>query len=178
MKYCHGTDAKFKDLLWVWTNRIFISFFTITIVILICFSCYFGFTEEPLYVVLFPWVMIVGVFFGILEFVWSNGRYRINMTGITVSTLLKKRTIPWNEIQEIGIYPVISVGHTIRDYILIFSSKKYENLYSMLTLTRCWVASDEILAIRYTDERAREFENYIKKELTKHTRDKISGKFI
>lgn len=165
MKYCHGTDSERKDLLWVWTNRFFIGFFTITIVILTGLSCYVVLAGEPSFVVLLLGVVIVASFPGLFEFVWRNGRYKINSEGITVLTRLKERTVSWNEVQEIGIFPVISDGHIIREYILIFTSERHRLLDDVPTLWRCWFNNDETLAIRCTDERLAEFEKALGKKI-------------
>lgn len=177
MKYCHGTDSKRKDILWVWTNRFFIGFFIITIVMLTGYCCYVVLAGEPLFVVLLLGVVIAASFPGLFELVWRNGRYKINSEEITVLTRLKGRTVSWNEVQGIGIFPVISDGHVIREYILIFTSERHRLLDDVPTLSRCWENNDETLSIRCTDERLAEFEKALGKKIPKAVYNNWTNKY-
>ena len=104
MKYCHGTDSKRKDLLWVWTNRFFIGFFIITIVILTGLSCYVVLAGEPSFVVLLLGVVIFASFPGLFEFVWRNGRYKINSEGITVLPVSKNEQFHGMKFRKLGFF--------------------------------------------------------------------------
>ena len=176
MKYSHGTDSEQRDRLMVWANRFMAGLFIGMILLLIFFLIYFIVTGESLLFSLLSFVLI-GIFtFPVLDCIWSNGRYWLGPEGITVSTALSNRMTAWREIQDIGVFPVSIRPSVSKNYILIFLSGKNKKL-PPITLTYCFIMDDEILAIRYTEDRAKELEQFLHKELKIYTVD-ASGSFV
>ena len=164
MKFSHGTDSRRKDLLLVWSNRILTGILILFSLFLILIGCYYMVQGEPLWIPVFLW-MLAGIFsLGIFDGIWQNSRYEVDEEGITVSTFLKERAVEWKDIQDIGIFPVLVTKATSKDYILVFLSGKNKKV-PPITLTYCSLMRGDIFAIRYTNERAAEFQNFLGKKL-------------
>ena len=176
MKYSHGTDSRRKDLLLVWSNRILIGTLILFSLFLILTGCYYMVQGEPLWFPVSLW-MVAGISaLGIFDGIWRNSRYEVDEEGITVSTFLKERMVQWKDIQDIGVFPVRVTTATSKNYILVFLSGKNKKV-PPITLTYCSLMRDDIFAIRYTNERAAEFQNYLGKQLKTYVIDN-SLKFV
>ena len=164
MKYCHGTDSKRKNQFWVWCNRVLIGTFALFALVFVLAGCYFMAAGVPVWCSVFLWGFSVLLFFAVLHEIWMNSRYSADTEGITVSTFLKDRRVFWNEVQEIGIFPVFQ-GRRRLAYIIIFTSERYKLMDSPIPLERCWANNDEMLAIRCTDERCKEFAYFLHRDI-------------
>ena len=175
MKFSHGTDSRSKDLFFVWS----IGIMTGALVLLCLFSFFLGFyymfTREPIWIPVLFWMVAVICVLGILDGTWRISRYEMDRNGISVSTFLRKRTVEWKDIQYIGIFPVRVRQLTTRNYILIFLTN--EKCVAPITLQYCSLMRNDILAIRCTNDRAREFEKFLGKRMKTYAIDE-SLKFV
>ena len=176
MKYCHGTDSRWKDMLRVWFICVMTCTFVAVALFLILAGCYYMATGDPVWVCVFMWLMATVFIFGALDGIWTNGRYSVDAEGVSLSTFLKDRTVSWTEVQEIGIFPVLVSRNTSKDYFLIYVRGKNKD-YQLLDLTKCWVNSDDMLAIRCTDERLEELEKVLGRKIQRHIWNGSSGKY-
>lgn len=176
MKYSHGTDSRRKDLLLVWSNRILTGALILFSLFLILTGCYYMVQGEPLWIPILLWMPAGISALGVFDGIWRNSCYEVNEEGITVSTFLKERAVEWKDIQDIGIFPVLVTKATSKNYILVFLSGKNKKV-PPITLTYCSLMRDDIFAIRYTNERAAEFQNYLGKQLKTYVIDN-SLKFV
>lgn len=176
MKYSHGTDSRRKDLLLVWSNRILTGALILFSLFLILTGCYYMAQGEPLWIPILLWIPAGISALGVFDGIWRNSRYEVDEEGITVSTFLKERAVEWKDIQDIGVFPVLVTKATSKNYILVFLSGKNKKV-PPITITYCSLMRDDIFAIRYTNERAAEFQNYLGKKLKTYVIDN-SLKFV
>lgn len=97
----------------------------------------------------------------ILRMLWMNWKYSVHAEGITIKTYLSCRSIAWDSICSGRRTPLLTGKHVSKDYILIFLSEKPPTtFYDLPDFEHCWLNSDRIIPIRYTNERIQELQKF------------------
>lgn len=168
MKYVHGTDEKKHDLLMVWVNRLMLCLF---VVVLLFFAILFigifisllfcG--GSPLLILALVFVLIssVAIVTALLETVWCNARYHLNLNGITIIYPLRTKFYPWNSFKRVFIAPLwrAEKATIAYEYIILMISERNPFTHR-ISAPECWKYRSSFLIIRSTEKRIQEMKKY------------------
>ena len=160
MKLLHGTDKRFRDGFWMWSNRIgellSICAFLASLGCLVWFIV----IHENVLIDLICVFIAIAAPFALYDASWRNTAYSLDESGITLCSLLEKKRFSWENVTGCGVFPIYLANADIeRDYIVLFL-KKDRPEFPINLMTCCW-KTDSMITIRKTDERLAEVKEYM-----------------
>ena len=155
-------------MLMVWGNRalfalfLLLFLFSLGIFVLMLIDVFSEGAYGELLVLLLVLVFDASALFaGLLAALWGNSCYSLDAQGITVVSVFRTRRVPWDSFEAVFVAPVFrSIKLDIKHDYLILMISKCGALTRKLTPTSCQWNDNAFLAVRLTEERRREFNQF------------------